>query len=121
MIYSIKINNLTNHAQMFALIMIKPQHSRNTIVTSRLIDQRNSQQQEQIDRIFEEYQNVFQEPNGVPLHCQVKHSIELVPRSSLPNASVYKRSILQNEEIRRKFWDLIDKGHIHPNSSPCGS
>ena len=54
------------------------------------------------------------------MHCQAKHSIEPIPGSSLPNAYVYRRSILENEEIHRKIQDLIDKGHIHPISSPCG-
>ena len=45
----------------------------------------------------EEYQNVFQEPSGVPLQFQVKHSIEHVPGSSSPNASIYRKSILENE------------------------
>ena len=85
--------------------MIKPQNSRKTVATSQLIDQHSSQQQEQIDNILEEYQNVFQDPNGVPLHYQVKHSIELVPRSSLPNTSLYKIPILENEEIHRQIQD----------------
>ena len=55
------------------------------------------------------------------MHCEVKHSIELVPSSSLPNTSVYRRSILENEEIWREIQDLIDKDHICPNSSPYGS
>ena len=64
---------------------------------------------------------MFQAPDRVPLHSQVKHSIELVPGSSLPDAYVYRRSILKNEEIHRQIQDLIDKVHIRPNSSPCGS
>ena len=55
------------------------------------------------------------------MHCEVKHSIELVPGYSLLNASVYKRSILENEEICRKIQDFIDKGHIFPKPSPYGS
>ena len=55
------------------------------------------------------------------MHCQVKHSIELVPGSSLPMESVYETSILENEEIHRKIQDLNNKGNIHPNSSPYGS
>ena len=88
---------------------------------SRITNQRISRQQQQSDIILEEYQNIFQEPDGVPLHCQVKHSIELVPGSSLPKASIYRRSILENEEIHRQTQDLIDKGHIRPISSPCRS
>ena len=77
--------------------MIKPQHSRKNAATSQLTDQRSSRQQQQINNILEEYQNIFQEMDGVPLLVQVKHSIELVPASSLPNAFVYKRSIIENE------------------------
>ena len=121
MIFAKKTKKLINHAQKFILIMVKPQHSRNTASTSRLTDQRSSQQQQQIDRILEEYHNIFQAPNRETLHSQVKHSFELVPGSSLPNAFVYRRSILENEEIHRKIQNLIDKGHILPSSSPCGS
>ena len=55
------------------------------------------------------------------MHFQVEHYIELVHCSSLPNASVYRRSILENEEIQSQIQYSINKGHIHPNSSPCGS
>ena len=101
--------------------MIKPQHSRNTVATSQLTEQHNSQQQQQVNKIIEEYQNIFQAPYELPLHCQLKHSIELVPSSSLPNTSIYKRSILENEEIHRQGQDFIDKDHILPKSSPCVS
>ena len=70
---------------------------------SQLTNQRSSQQQQQIDINLEEYQNIFEAPNGVPLHFQVKHSIKLVPGSSLPNASIYRRSILDNKEIRSQI------------------
>ena len=28
---------------------------------------------------------------------------------------------MENEEIKRQIQELIQKGHIRPNSSPCGS
>ena len=121
MISAKKTKNLINHAQKFTLIMINPRHSRKTATTIQLTHQHSSRQHQQIDNILEEYWNVFQEPNRVPLHCQVKHSIEIVPSSSLPNTYVYRRSILKNEEIQRQIQDLIEKGHIHPSSSPCRS
>ena len=120
MISARQMNKLIDHAQKFALIMIKSQHSKKITTMSWLTDQCSSRQQEQIENILEEYQNIFQAPDEVPLHCQVKHSIELVPSSSLPNTSIYIRSILENKEIHRQIHDLIDKGHIHPSSSPCG-
>ena len=121
MISTKKTKKLINHAQKFALIMIKPQHSRKNATISRLTDQCSCRQQQHIDNILVEYRNVFQVPNGVPLHFQVKHSIELVPGSSLPNTFVYIRSNLENKNICSKIQDLNDKGHIHPISSPCVS
>ena len=46
MISSKQTKKLINHAHKFALVMIKPQHSRKTTVTSRLTDQCNSRQQQ---------------------------------------------------------------------------
>jgi hypothetical protein len=69
----------------------------------------------------EEYSDIFSSPTGVPLHCQVKHPIDLTPDAHLPNGPVYHHSLLENEEIKRQIQELIHKGHIHPSSSPCGS
>jgi hypothetical protein len=40
----------------------------------------------------EEYSNIFSSPTGVPLHYQVKHSIDLIPDAPPPNGPVYRRS-----------------------------
>ena len=42
MISSKQTKKLINHAKKFALIMIRPQHSRNTTVTGQLTDQHSS-------------------------------------------------------------------------------
>jgi hypothetical protein len=70
---------------------------------------------------MEEYLDIFSSPTGVPLHCQVKHPIDLIPDASLPNGPVYHRSLLENEEINRQIQELLHKGHICPISSPYGS
>ena len=57
----------------------------------------------------------------IPLHCQVKHPINLTPNAPLPNGPVYHRSLLENEEIKKHIQELLQKRHIHPISSPCGS
>jgi hypothetical protein len=80
-----------------------------------------STQQKQVDKVMEEYSDIFSSPTGVPLHCQVKHPIDLTPGAPLPNGPVYHRSLLENEEIKRQIQELLHKGHIHPISSPCGS
>jgi hypothetical protein len=70
---------------------------------------------------MEEYSYIFSSPTGVPLHCQVKHPIDLTPDAPLPNGPVYRRSLLENDNIKRQIQELLHKGHIHPRSSPCGS
>jgi hypothetical protein len=49
---------------------------------------------------MEAYSDIFSSPTGVPLHCQVKHPIDLTPDAPLPNGPVYRRSLLENEEIK---------------------
>ena len=34
---------------------------------------------------------------------------------------MYKMSVLENAEIKRKIQELLDKGSIRRNTSPCGS
>jgi hypothetical protein len=68
---------------------------------------------------MEEYSNILSSPTGVPLHSQVKHPIDLTPDAPLPNGPFYRRSMLENEEIKRQIQELLHKGHIHPISSPC--
>eukprot|EP00253_Pinus_taeda_P011512 PITA_11512 len=37
------------------------------------------------------------------------------------NGPIYRRSILENDEIKRQIHELLQKGHIRSSSSPCGS
>jgi len=74
-----------------------------------------------MDKVVKEYEDIFTSPAGVPLHCQVKHSIDLTPGAPLPNGPIYRRLVLENNEIKRQIQELLQKGHIRPSSSPCGS
>jgi hypothetical protein len=78
-----------------------------------------STQQNQVDKVVEKYSYIFSSPTRVPLHCQIKHPINITPNASLPNGLVYRHSLLANEEIKRQIQELLHKGHIHPSSSPC--
>ena len=57
--------------------------------------------------IMEEYQDIFTSPTGVPLHCQVKHPINLTPGALLPNGPIYRHSVLENDEIKRQVLELL--------------
>ena len=99
--------------------MIRPQGKKKIVATTSR--KGPSARQQQMDKVMEEYRDIFTSPTGVPLHCQVKLPIDLNIGVSLPNGPIYRRSILENDEIKRQIQELLQKGHIRPSSSPCGS
>eukprot|EP00253_Pinus_taeda_P026378 PITA_26378 len=70
---------------------------------------------------MEEYEDIFTSLAGAPLHCQVTYSIDMTPGAPLPNGPIYQCSILEKDEIKRQSQELLQKGHIHMSSSPCGN
>jgi hypothetical protein len=112
-------SKLISQTRKFVFLMIRPQGKRKTVaMTSR---QGPTARKQQMDKVMEEYEDIFTSPAGVPLHCQVKHPIDLTPGAPLPNGPIYRRSVLENDEIKRQIQELLQKGHIRPSSSPCGS
>eukprot|EP00253_Pinus_taeda_P006356 PITA_06356 len=103
----------------FVFLTICPQGKKKTVAAASKWGP--SARQLQIDKIVEEYEDIFTSQAGVPLHCQVKHSIDLTLGALLPNGPIYRRSVLENDEIKRKIQELLQKGQIRPSSSPCGS
>eukprot|EP00253_Pinus_taeda_P002958 PITA_02958 len=61
-----------------------------------------------MDKVMEEYRDIFTSPAGVPLHCEVKHSIDLTPGAPLPNGPIYRHSVMENDEIKRYSIPWID-------------
>jgi hypothetical protein len=113
-----KVNSQTGK---FIFFVIRAHSKQKVASTSVVSTQCLSLQQKQVDRIMEEYIDIFASPIGVPTHCQVKHPIDLIPNAPLPNGPVYRCSLMENDEIWRHIQELLQKGHIIPNSSPCGS
>jgi hypothetical protein len=71
-----------------------------------------STQKKQVDKVMEEYKVIFSSPTGVPLHCQVNHSIDLTPGAPLPNGLVYRHYLLENEEIKHQIQEMLEKWYI---------
>eukprot|EP00253_Pinus_taeda_P024892 PITA_24892 len=65
-----------------------------------------------MDKVVKEYEEIFTSPVGVPLHCQVKHSINLTLGAPLPIGPIYQCFVLENDEIKRKIQDLLQKATI---------
>eukprot|EP00253_Pinus_taeda_P019450 PITA_19450 len=62
-----------------------------------------------MDKVVEKYEDIFTSPTGVPLHYQVKHSIDLTPGALLINGPIYWHSVLENNEIKRQIQELLQK------------
>jgi hypothetical protein len=105
----------------FVFFLIHSKNKRKITTTSKVSAANLPTNQKQVDKVLEEYSDIFSSPTEVPLHCQVKHPIDLTPNAPLPNGPVYCHSLLENEEIKQHIQELLHKGHIRPNSSPCGS
>ena len=112
-------SKLISKTRKFVFLMIRHQGKKKTVATTSR--QGPSARQLQMDKVVEEYEDIFTSPAGVPLHCQVKHSINLVPSVPLPNGPIYRCSVLENDEIKRHIQELLQKGHIRLSSSPYGS
>jgi len=74
-----------------------------------------------MDKVVEEYKEIFTSPTRVPLHFQVKHSIDLTLGTPLPNGPIYRCSILENAQNQEAFsGDVTERAH-QASSSSCGS
>ena len=74
-----------------------------------------------MDKVVEEYKDILSSPTWVPLHCQVKNSIDLTLGVPLSSGLIYRCSVMENDEIKRHIQELLHKGNIRMSSSPCGS
>jgi hypothetical protein len=72
-----------------------------------------SMKKKKVYKIVEEYKDIFSSSTGIPLHCQVKHPIDLTPGAPLPSGTVYHRSLIENEEIKHHIQELLHNG-AHP-------
>jgi hypothetical protein len=93
---------------------------KNVAPTSMTSTHSLSLQQKQVDGIVEEYRDIFSSPTGLSMHFQVNHPIDLTPSAPLPNGPVYRRSLMENNEVKHQIQEIIQKGHIRPKCPPCG-
>ena len=72
------------------------------------------------DLLFE-YADCF--PNDLPLNFPpmrgIQHAIDLIPGSALPNKPAYRMAPKEKEELQRQVDELLSKGFIRANISPC--
>ena len=92
--------------------MIHSQSEKKVMAISVTSTWAHATHQKRVDKVMEEYKDIFTSPTQVPLHYQVKHSIDLIPGVPLPNGPIYRCSLLKNEEIKHHIQELLRKGNI---------
>jgi hypothetical protein len=94
LIFSKQCRKVISQMEKFVFFLIHA-HSKRKVASTSMTSMRGlSMQQKKVDKVLAEYKNIFSSPSGVPMHCQVKHSIDLTPDAPLPNGPVSHRSLL---------------------------
>jgi hypothetical protein len=76
---------------------------------------------EEIQELLEEFADIVVDelPRSLPPMRSVSHHIDLIPGASLPNKSTYRLMQQENEEVKNKVRELLDKGLVREILSLC--
>ncbi|KAM1507546.1 hypothetical protein TB2_016612 [Malus domestica] len=110
---------LVNSCGRFVLLMIRPQNKSSRVVTLTAFSLSPSQFFE-IEKLQENFKDLFQDVQGLPPQRAVEHEIHLVGDSPLPNLGLYRTSLTESEEIKKQIQELLEQGVIKLSCSPCG-
>jgi len=81
----------------------------------------NHVHKKELCELISNYDEMFQEPMGLPPKREIQHEIHLQHDAPLPNIGMYKMSTIEMEEIKKQVEELLNEGVIRSITSPCGS
>ena len=73
------------------------------------------------DKLQSQFQQVFQEPKGLPPAQDIDHAITLVPNAPVINQRPYRHSYEQKNEVESLVRELLAAGIIQHSKSPYAS
>jgi hypothetical protein len=56
---------------------------------------------DELVKVISNYDEIFQEPTGLPPKREIQHEIQLQQDAPLPNIGMYRLSLLENAEIKK--------------------
>lgn len=112
-----QMKRLVNSSKNFVLMIVKAKEDE----ISEAFKGCDPKHKDEMVKVVSAYDDFLQEPKGLPPKREIQHEIQLQPKVPLPNIGMYHLLVLQNEEIKKQVQELVEKGVIHPSTSPCGS
>ena len=78
---------------------------------------------DEVKTLLDEYVDIIVDefPNELPLVRIISHHIDLIPGASLPNKATYRLIPQENEEIKQKVQELLEKGLVKESLIPVTS
>ncbi|CAL8137529.1 unnamed protein product [Prunus armeniaca] len=111
---------MVNACGKFVLLVVRPRENTPStyVLSTMILTPRHKLDMEELQFQFSD---LFDNVEGLPPQLPVKHEIQLVGESSLPNFGMYCHSVQESKEIKRQVKELIEQGVLKPSCSPCGS
>ena len=74
-----------------------------------------------VSHLLQDYGDVFPKETsaGLPPIRGIEHQIDLILGDALSNRPPYRTNLEEIKEIQRQVQELLDKGFVHENLSPC--
>ena len=71
--------------------------------------------------LMEAFEDVFPKdlPTELPPMRDIQHAIDLELGSTIPNRAAYRMTPIEKDELLRQVQELLTKGYIRENISPC--
>jgi hypothetical protein len=82
LIYSKQCSKVISKTKKFILFFIRA-HNKQRFATTYV-----AYKQKQVNKIVKDYIYIFSSPTEVPMHCQVKHPIDITPSAPPPNGPI---------------------------------
>jgi hypothetical protein len=86
------MKRLINASNNFVLLMIKPKEN----VAKEDFQGCDSNLKYDLDEVVNQYDEMFQEPKGLPPKMDIQHEIQLQQYCPLPNIGMYMMSVMEN-------------------------
>jgi hypothetical protein len=76
---------------------------------------------DELANLLHQFQDIFQEPTGLPPHRDCDHHIPLKEGAKPPNIRPYRMSHSQKNSVELLIKEMLQKSEIRPSTSPYSS